>query len=95
MTFFKYPPGLDDVMAFVRSMRSTEYYERLPKKTRMEEALDRLKELQRSGHERARDDADAVVAEILVNLGCPELVEEWMAVPKWQRVSATEPSTKP
>lgn len=92
MTFMKYPPDTEDVMAFIRALRSTVSGDR--PKTRMEEAIERLKVLQRSGDERARDDADRVVAEILVNLGCPELVEEWLAVPKWQRIIATEPTTK-
>lgn len=90
MTIFKYPPDTEDVMDFIRALRSTVAGDR--PKTRMEEAIDRLKVLQRSGDSRARDQADDVVAEILVNLGCPELVEKWRAVPRWQRMLATEPS---
>lgn len=53
-------------------------------KTRMEEAIDRMRELQKPGDtEEAHVMADEVLCQMLENLGCHQLVAEWRKIDKW------------
>lgn len=53
-------------------------------KTRMEEAIDRLRALQGpTDPEIAHKLADDVLCEMLESLGCKHLVAEWRKVEKW------------
>ena len=50
----------------------------------MEEAIDRLKDLQQLGDiEIAHSLADEVLCEVLERLGCKHLVAEWRKIDKW------------